>query len=286
MYQSNLIRQNQISPRINATYEFDDTTTIHGGYASYFTPPPLENVSQGTVSELANTSGAANPALPNDNVESERAQYFDMGISHKFTPEYQVGVDGYYKISQNTLDDGTFGAAPLLSAFNYQRGQICGVELTQNYTKDDLSIYANFAAEQGIGTGWNSSQALLFSTTDYDYVKNHYIYLDHSQSFTGSVGASYLINETRPYIEVLTGSGFRQDAKDIPNGGSLPAYDSVNIGFSQGFKWAHMDNLTARFDIINVGDQIYQLRGGSGVGVFAAQYGQRRGFYGGLKYSF
>jgi outer membrane receptor protein involved in Fe transport len=47
-----------------------------------------------------------------------------------------------------------------------------------------------------------------------------------------------------------------------------------------------MPNLTARFDVINVGDQIYAIRDGSGVGVFAPQFGQRRSFYGGLTYSF
>ncbi len=287
VFQSSLIRQNQLSPRFNATYEFDKNTTIHGGYASYFTPPPLENVSQGSLAELLNTSGTPNTDLPNDKVLSERAQYFDLGITHSFTPEYHIGLDGYYKLSQNTLDDGNFGAAPILTAFNYNKGQTCGLELTQSYdTKEGLSVYANFALEQALGERWNSAQSALFNTTDYHYVYNHYIYLDHSQTFTGSVGASYVIGETRPYIEMVTGSGFRQDAKDIPNGGSLPAYDSVNMGVSQGFKWAHIDNLTARFDIINVGDQIYQLRSGTGVGVFAPQYGQRRGFYAGLKYSF
>jgi hypothetical protein len=47
-----------------------------------------------------------------------------------------------------------------------------------------------------------------------------------------------------------------------------------------------MPYLSARFDIINVGDQVYQIRSGSGVGVFAPQFGQRRSFYGGITYSF
>ncbi len=58
------------------------------------------------------------------------------------------------------------------------------------------------------------------------------------------------------------------------------------MGFSQGFKWAGMPNLTARLDVLNVGDQIYQIRSGSGVGVFAPQYGQRRSVFAGVTYSF
>jgi hypothetical protein len=288
-YQSSLIRQNQLSPRINASYQIDKATSLHGGYASYFTPPPVENIPQGTTSQFANTSGAATPGLPNDPVMSERAQYFDFGITHNFTPEYQVGLDAYYKSSVNTLDDGQFGAAPILSAFNYAKGQICGVELSQSYqTKSGFSAYANLAVEQGLGTQVNSAQSVLLSAADYSYISSHYIYLDHSQSFTGSAGLTYNLTqtETKPYVEMICGSGLRQDIDSAPNGGSVPAYDSFNVGFTQGFKWANLPNLTARFDIINVGDQIYEIRSGSGVGVFAPQFGQRRSFYGGLTYSF
>jgi hypothetical protein len=112
-----------------------------------------------------------------------------------------VGVDGYYKLAQNLIDDGQFGAAPILSAFNYARGQICGVELSQNYTSGGFSAYANLAVEEGLGEKINSAQSVLFDATDYNYIGNHYIYLDHSQSFTGSVGLSYRITptETTPY---------------------------------------------------------------------------------------
>jgi outer membrane receptor protein involved in Fe transport len=40
--------------------------------------------------------------------------------------------------------------------------------------------------------------------------------------------------------------------------------------------------LTVRFDVVNLFDKIYELRDGSGIGVFAPQFGQRRGFYVGL----
>ena len=280
------VRQNQLSPRMNFVYQFNPTTTAHAGYASYFTPPPLENVPPGAVTAFANTTNAATPGLPDDPVKSERANYFDLGIVHNFTPAYQVGLDGYYKRSTNLIDDGQFGAAPILSAFNYQFGEIAGVELSQNYTAGPFSAYANLAVERGMGENWNSAQSVLFNAEDYAYVQNHSIYLDHSQTFTGSLGASYRVNETRPYVEMITGSGLRTDIDGVPNGGSLPAYDSVNLGVEQGFKWAGMDNLSVRFDIVNLFDQIYELRDGAGVGVFAPQYGQRRGFYAGVKYAF
>jgi hypothetical protein len=37
---------------------------------------------------------------------------------------------------------------------------------------------------------------------------------------------------------------------------------------------------------VNVTDNIYELRDGSGVGVNAAQYGERLGFFGSLSFEF
>jgi outer membrane receptor protein involved in Fe transport len=37
-----------------------------------------------------------------------------------------------------------------------------------------------------------------------------------------------------------------------------------------------------RFDVVNLFDTVYQLRNGTGIGVFAPQFGPRRGFYFGL----
>jgi len=42
----------------------------------------------------------------------------------------------------------------------------------------------------------------------------------------------------------------------------------------------------ARLDVVNVFDEIYELRDGSGIGVGAPQFGQRRGCYGGLTLAF
>jgi outer membrane receptor protein involved in Fe transport len=50
----------------------------------------------------------------------------------------------------------------------------------------------------------------------------------------------------------------------------------------------HLDNagtLTARLDLINAFDKIYEIRNGTGVGVGAPQYGPRRGFFVGFSKS-
>jgi len=299
LYYASFDKENQPSPRVNLIYQPTDATTLHAGYARYFTPPPLENVPSETVNLFRLTSNESAPGVPDDAVKAERANDFDAGISQKLAPGLQVGMDGYYKNAVNQLDDGLFGQTLILSAFNYAEGRIYGVEFTGTYAKAGFSTYANLAYSVAQGQDWNSAQ-FLFNPGDLAYVRNHWIYLDHDQRVTGSFGASYLFHETqacsaRVYVDALYGSGLRQDgggfepnnpAAPIPNGATVPAYYSVSLGAEQDWKVARRQILKARLDVVNVTDNIYQLRSGSGVGVNAAQYGMRLGFFGTLSYAF
>ena len=47
-----------------------------------------------------------------------------------------------------------------------------------------------------------------------------------------------------------------------------------------------LGKFTARFAVVNVFDTIYLIRDGSGIGVFAPQYGPRRGFLSGCRRSY
>jgi len=40
--------------------------------------------------------------------------------------------------------------------------------------------------------------------------------------------------------------------------------------------------VTVRFDVINVFDTTYEIRNGTGIGVFAPQFGPRRGYFVGV----
>jgi outer membrane receptor protein involved in Fe transport len=119
--------------------------------------------------------------------------------------------------------------------------------------------------------------------------------LDHDQLVSGSFGASYLFKHdsgnTRVYVDALYGSGLRTDAtaadgSTIPNGGSVPAYYSVSLGIEHAFKIHGKEHLKARFDVVNITDNSYELRDGGGIGVNAAQFGMRLGFFGGISYAF
>src|SRR5213078_2016309 len=96
--------ENQLSPRINIVYQPFASTTLHAGYARYFTPPPLENVDQSTISKFAGTTNES--AITKDSVvTSERAHYFDVGATQKITEGFNVGIDGFYKSAHSVLDE-------------------------------------------------------------------------------------------------------------------------------------------------------------------------------------
>src|SRR5208282_3976833 len=102
-----------------------------------------------------------------------------------------------------------------------------------------------------------------------------------------SGGVSYLWHDTRFSADLLFGTGLREDLAlpdgfDIPNGDHTPSYVQYNLGLSHAFQFTGSGPLTARFDVINLTDKIYEIRSGSGIGVFAPQYGPRRGIFVGL----
>jgi outer membrane receptor protein involved in Fe transport len=68
----------------------------------------------------------------------------------------------------------------------------------------------------------------------------------------------------------------------ISNGAHLPYYTQVNLGVTHEFETRGSGDWSARFDVINVFDEVYEIRNGTGVGVGAPQFGPRRGFFVGL----
>jgi len=273
----------QPSPRVNVVWTPTPTTTVHAGYARYFTPPPLIFTSTAQFNQFADTT-AAPEVVKNATVRSERANYFDAGVTQEVLPGLKIGLDGYYKQAQHLLDDGQFGAPVLQTPFNYKWGYNYGVELTGTYTIGGFSAYGNLAAATQWGKRIETAQS-LFSQDDLDYIYNHYIHTDHTQLITASAGASYLWRNTRFSFDFLEGSGLRRSVVH-PNDSTVRPYQVGNLGVSHKVNLPGVGKLEARLDITNLWDEKYKIRDGSGLGVFAPQFGPRRGFFGGLKLEF
>jgi outer membrane receptor protein involved in Fe transport len=270
--------ENQLSPRINGVWKPTDTTTIHAGYARYFSPPPFELVASNSIALFNGTTAAASGSL-NSTPRAERADYYDLGAEQKFG-DWTVGLDSFYKESKNLIDEGQFGAPIILTPFNYAQGRQYGGELTINYTNGNFVTYTNASYERAVGKNINSSQ-FQFDPGDLAYIASNYIPLDHQQLFSLSAGASYTWDKTHLSADLLYGTGLRKGGA-TPNGDSVPAYVTVNLGISQDFSAMDVKGLTARFDILNALDETYTIRDGSGIGVGAPQFGARRGFFVGL----
>jgi outer membrane receptor protein involved in Fe transport len=283
MYQ--YVDANQLSPRLSLTWKPYDGTTFHAGYARNFTPPPqviAAPTNLALVSPPAVPTNTQTPEVPvSSPVLPERSNVFDVGVVQKIypIPGLEVGIDGYYKSARDLLDDGQFGAAYVLNGFNYERGENIGLELKSTYTSGNFRAYGNVAWAKQIATNIVSNQ-FLFGQDEINYIATHYVYTDHAQILTASAGASYLWDGTRFSASMIYGSGLRSG---FANTDHLPSYTQVNLGLSREFNLVGQNKpTTLRFDVVNLFDKIYEIRDGSGIGVFAPQFGPRRGFFVGI----
>jgi outer membrane receptor protein involved in Fe transport len=308
------VSANQFSPRLSFTYKPFENTTFHAGYARYFTPPELVEAAPANISLFNNTTGAvsgqSDPVLP------ERSHYFDAGVDQnikfgcasdgKNCSNLDLGVDAYYKIATDLIDNGLFGQALVLSAFNYARGYNEGIEFHAKYNSGNFQAYANVAVAQQRASDPVSNQYLFGNTpladlgglTELQYLQTHFVYTDHNQFVTASAGAVYqfcgriataaeAFGDTglswcgiKLSADMIYGSGLRDGDANI---GTVPAYTQVNVGIKREFLLPNDPKpMTIRFDVVNLFDSVYEIRDGSGIGVFAPQFGPRRGFFLGL----
>ena len=274
------VSEQQFSPRLGAVYKANDQTTWHTGFSRYFTPPPTELVSSTDQALFNNTTGAE-PGQ-NSPVKSERGSYLDAGVTHKLTQTTTLGVDTYYEQTTNTIDEGQFGPALLMTPFNYAEGRIYGFELTSNYKSGDLSGYANLARNVSKAKDIISGQ-YLFTQATLNYAANNWVNVDHEQALTISTGGSYLMAGTRLTSDLIFESGLRNG---FANTTSLPSYTVLNLGAIRKVSLDGLGQVEARLVVNNVFDRVYEIRDGSGIGVFAPQYGQRLSVLVGLSKKF
>jgi len=278
---SGQVSENQVSPRINVVWEPTPQISLRAGYSRYFVPAPLNQVGFGSLAARLGTT-AEPENFTNDPVRAERSDYFDVGLTVKPVDGLTIGFAGYYKIAENYLDKGQFGAPIQLASFNYANAQVKGFELYANYDQGPWSVYGNLAWSKVSATKINSAQ-YNFSPEDLAYIGNYWIAADHDQGWTGSAGAAYVFNQgsdraTRVSADMLFGSGLRTSVV-TPNDTSLPAYATLNLSVTQKIPINGSKGTQIRLDAINVTDGVYELRTGEGVGVGAPQYGMRRAFF-------
>jgi opacity protein-like surface antigen/outer membrane receptor protein involved in Fe transport len=324
---------NQFSPRASLTYKPWWSTVLHIGYMRTF-EPPQQVLGRTIPTQIFNGTTAGTPIItpdqaavlpgqvagqPLQNVGAilpERANVYDAGFTQQLLPQcptapgsmpgkapaaaancpsLELGGSIYYKTARDLLDDGQFGQAYVLTAFNYDRGENYGAELKLRFR------YGGFSADTSWAWGVQHAHTIVSNQTLFDpltliYIQNNWVHTDHDQTYTGSGRVAYRWTDSNTWLDGTTasatfiyGSGLRTDPPNLPPGvvcpncDHLPSYWQVNTGVSHEFAngWNGLP-VTVRFDVVNLTDYIYQIRNGAGIGVFAPQYGPRRGYYFGI----
>ncbi len=298
---------NQFSPRASFTYRPWWATTFHIGYMRTFQPPPqvLARVFQ---AQLFDGTTAAATSQNVGAIQPERADIVDAGFIQQLLPQcptagsptptkapppaancpsLEVGANIYYKRAKDLLDDGQFGQAYVLTAFNYEKAENYGLELMARYRFGNFAFDTNWAFARQHANTIASNQS-LFAPDELAYIATHWINTDHEQYITGSGRISYRWTDTHTWWDgtvasatMIYGSGLRSG---FANTDHLPAYGQVNLGLSHEFAGVGWNGqpVTVRFDVVNLFDTVYEIRDGTGIGVFASQFGPRRGYYMGI----
>ncbi|HJP98243.1 MAG TPA: TonB-dependent receptor [Rhodanobacteraceae bacterium] len=276
------VSEGQISPRLGLVYNVTPNTTLHAGYARYFTPPPTELIAPTDIALFQGTTNQL-PSDVNTNVKSERSDYYDVGVEQKVGRSLTLGLDAYYRKVGYLQDEGQFGAALVFSPFNYARGRVRGVEFTADYAAGPWNAYFNLSNSHALGTQVVSGQ-YNFDPDELAHINAHWVHLDHDQRLTASGGLSYAIGDaTRIGGDFLYGSGLR---RGFANTETLPGYFQLNLDLTHTFQLPGIGELDMRVALINALDRTCELRDGTGIGVGAPQFAPRRGMYVGVTKGF
>ncbi|MGO9452081.1 MAG: TonB-dependent receptor domain-containing protein [Candidatus Binataceae bacterium] len=273
---SGIINTNMPSPRINLLYKLNADTAFHAGFARYFQTPDFQTISSQSFEVFKNTTAAVGAGgltpLP------ERDSYWSAGVLHHFGPHLVLEENGYFRLSHDLIDLGQFGFVPIFVPFNYTNGRIYGSESSASYSWKKLSVRANFTYSVAQGNQVATGQ-FNFTPAEVNYIRTHYIFLDHDQQYTASGGITY---NWRSYLfsaDGTYGSGLRSG---FANTQELGENFQINLAAEKGWQVDGLGLVKTRVVLVNATDNINELRNGTGIGIFAPGYGPRRTVYGGI----
>ena len=278
-----LRNEGQVSPRLGATYKYDQSNVFHAFYGRMFTPPNLEAISFAKLNTLG--TRAQPDDVTNNTVRAERAHYFEVGSYHALNRYATLQFTGWYKLSNFLSDAGQFGTTPLLNYFAFERGWQRGIDgALKLQLTDNLTARGNVAWGQCKGYGLQSGHFLLEAKEIADINSRGGVFCDHMQTLTSSAVVTYkFLERTTMTGQMLFASGLRtaenEDAKT--NSIHSPSYTIYNLSIAHVFPlpWDGQKFLLG-FDIINLLDQKYYINQGEGsIGLGVAHAGMPRSFF-------
>ncbi len=228
-------------------------------------------------------------------VKAERSHYFDAGIQQVVLPGLTLGVDGFYKRARNLIDEGQFGSPILLTAFNYGRGDVTGVEFSGTYedrpavaVRQPDHLARDRARHRQQPVQLQPGRPRLHRPALHPPRPRPALHRLGGRRLYAHAGAARRRCGCR--ADLLVGSGLRSGNVDIPNGRALGGYYTINLSAVQKLDPSVLGGrgrgTELRLDVINLLDRKYVLRDGSGLGVGNPQYGLRRAILAGVSQQF
>lgn len=203
------VTSSQLSPRVNVYYHANGRNTFHAFYDHLFQPVPIEDVKQ--------LSGTAATALAP--IKPETDDFFEGGWEHQ-QGGTTLTLDAYYRDEKNTVDDSVFGNTQIDIPYNYTKGYARGLEAAlDGRISPTVSYYVNVARSWAKAKGPITGGLL-------GNVPNSYIYVDHDQTNTASLGLSYERSGTYADLDAEYGSGFPSGELDQTNSQGQTIYDA------------------------------------------------------------
>ncbi len=138
----------QVSPRIGVNYAPDNKNVVHAYYGRFYAAPQLEDVRAACVV----LQGC--PSTPAYDLQPETDAYWEVGLSHTFSPKLRGYINTWQRNASNVLDTTQLLNTPLFAVFNNSIGRAEGIEMRfeGNMTsRDSWYLSSSFSSSQAAG---------------------------------------------------------------------------------------------------------------------------------------
>jgi len=274
-----LVTQWQFSPRLGAAYQIDSQTELHAGYARYFQVPPFDSVQLQTLSRFAGTTGQPAVTQGSQKIPAETDDFFDVGLARQLPLNLALSLDSYFLVARHKLDLAQLGSTYVTAPLSYRQGRGWGTDVSLVEGRGAFSAYLNLSYAVIQAKDITAGQFLADNSATVAYVQHHWITLDDDQRFTASAGGSYRWRGFLLSLDAIWGSGYRAG---FANSQTLAPIWQINAALGHSFHAPALGTVDGRLVVVNVFDHPYELRNGTGIGVFSPQWGPRRALYAGL----
>ncbi|HEY8314478.1 MAG TPA: TonB-dependent receptor [Candidatus Baltobacteraceae bacterium] len=248
----------QLSPRIGVNIAPDGRNVVHFYYGRFYAAPQLEDVRQACVA----LQGC--PSVPVYDLKPETDGYFEMGVSHTFSPAMSGYVNYFRRTASNVLDTTQLLNTPLFAVFNNAIGRDEGVELRLqgNRTGGDSWFVSGTVSHAEAGDISGSTflfgpqlvQPAHFSAADLQPE-------DHDQTYEANSAYTHRWGTQRSWFATLQGeygTGYPQSFESGVD--RLPAHFTLDLGLGKEAGKNGTRSLGFDLDITNLLNHQYVIK--------------------------